>query len=90
VSDFAVLPVSAAVTEPSTPAKAAPDAMVPPAQPAIAFPNPELLLDVKAGIAVIQFRSEDGTVTLSIPSQKQLHAYESGTASSSGIPPSIV
>jgi hypothetical protein len=90
VSDFAVTSVSTLATEPLASVKAVPDPATPPAQPCVAFPNPELLLDIKVGIAVIQFRSEDGTVTLSIPSQKQLDAYATGAMSTSGIPPSIV
>ncbi len=90
MSDFAVSPVSALPTEPATPVRSTPDAVTPPTPPAVAVPNPELHLDVKVGLAVIEFRSEDGTVTLSIPSQKQLDAYATGMVSTSSIPSSIV
>jgi hypothetical protein len=89
VSDFTVTSVSAPVTEPLTSVKTLPDAAVAPVQATVALPNPEFLLDVKVGIAVIEFRSEDGAVTLSIPNQKQLDAYASGEASTSGLPAAI-
>ena len=79
MTDFAVTPFSAPVAEsPPPPAKSTVEAATPLPQPVVAVPNPELLLDIQVGIAVIEFRSEDGAVTLSIPSQKQLDAYASG------------
>lgn len=89
MSDFAVTPISAPVAGPPAPTKPASGAAVFVVQPPVAVPNPQLLLDVKVGIAVIEFRSEDGAVTLSIPSQKQLDAYATGAVSTSGIPPAI-
>ena len=84
MSDFAVTAVSASVAEsPPPPAKSTVEAAATPLpQQVVAVPNPELLLDIQVGIAVIKFRSEDGTVTLSIPSQKQLDAYASGASTS--------
>ena len=39
------------------------------------MPNPQLRLDAALGLVVIEFRDESGTVTTSIPSQRQLDAY---------------
>jgi len=47
-----------------SPAAAAPDS-----------PNPTLRLDPSLGIVVIEFRSNSGLVTNSIPSERQLAAY---------------
>ena len=39
------------------------------------IPNPQLRLDPALGLVVIEFRDDAGTVTTSIPSQRQLEAY---------------
>lgn len=38
-------------------------------------PNPTLELDAALGLVVIQFHSDSGAVTSSIPSQQQIDAY---------------
>ena len=40
------------------------------------FPNPSLRLDPALGIVVLEFRSNTGAVTTSIPSERQLQAYQ--------------
>lgn len=52
-----------------------PPAHAPPAQSASPMPNPQLRLDPVLGLVVIEFRDSSGTVTTSIPSQRQLNAY---------------
>lgn len=47
-------------------------------------PNPTLRLDPALGLVVIEFVSKSGAVTSSIPSQRQLAAYQDGTASPPG------
>lgn len=47
----------------------------PQAQSASPMPNPQLRLDPALGLVVIEFRDASGTVTTSIPSQRQLNAY---------------
>jgi hypothetical protein len=38
--------------------------------------NPTLRLDTALGLVVIEFRNDSGTVTTSIPSERQLEAYQ--------------
>ena len=52
-----------------------PPAHAPPAQAASPNPNPQLRLDPALGLVVIEFRDASGTITTSIPSQRQLDAY---------------
>ncbi len=40
------------------------------------IPNPTLQLNPGLGLVVIQFRNETGAVTTSIPSERQLQAYQ--------------
>jgi hypothetical protein len=40
------------------------------------IPNPSLRLDPVLGLVVIEFRSDTGAVARSIPSQRQLEAYQ--------------
>jgi hypothetical protein len=40
------------------------------------YPNPSLRLDPALGIVVLEFRSDTGVVTTSIPSERQLQAYQ--------------
>ena len=39
-------------------------------------PNPSLQLEPTLGLVVIQFRNDAGMVTNSIPSERQLRAYQ--------------
>jgi hypothetical protein len=39
------------------------------------YVNPSLRLDAALGLVVIEFRDDSGTITSSIPSQRQLEAY---------------
>lgn len=52
-----------------------PPAPAPLEQGAGPMPNPQLRLDAALGLVVIEFRDNSGTVTTSIPSQRQLEAY---------------
>ncbi len=47
-------------------------------------PNPMLTLDPALGLVVLQFRDGAGGATTSIPTQQQLDAYRSGSASPPG------
>jgi len=38
--------------------------------------NPTLRLDAALGLVVIEFRNDSGAITTSIPSQRQLQAYQ--------------
>ena len=49
-------------------------------------PNPTLRLDPALGLVVIEFVNQSGAVTSSIPSQRQLTAYQDGTAAPPGDP----
>lgn len=44
--------------------------------PSPAQPNPSLQLDPALGLVVIEFRNDSGAVTESIPSERQLEAYQ--------------
>jgi hypothetical protein len=49
-------------------------------------PNPTLRLDPALGLVVIEFLSKAGTITSSIPTQRELTAYQEGTAQPPGTP----
>ena len=49
--------------------------------------NPTLRLDAALGLVVIEFRNESGAVTRSIPSQRQLQAYQRWEATRFGPAP---
>jgi hypothetical protein len=51
------------------------------------IPNPSLRLDPVLGIVVIEFRSDTGAVTTSVPSQRQLQAYQKWDATHLGTAP---
>jgi hypothetical protein len=44
--------------------------------PSLVQPNPSMQLDPALGLVVIEFRSASGAVTDSIPSERQLEAYQ--------------
>jgi hypothetical protein len=46
--------------------------------------NPTLRLDAALGLVVIEFRNQSGAVTTSIPSERQLRAYERWAATRLG------
>jgi hypothetical protein len=50
--------------------------------------NPSLRLDPVLGIVVLEFRNDAGAVTTSIPSQRQLQAYQKWDATHFGPTPS--
>jgi hypothetical protein len=52
-------------------------------------PNPTLRLDPALGLVVIEFLSKSGAITSSIPSQRELTAYQDGTAQPPGQAPAI-
>ncbi len=47
-----------------------------PAPAASPITNPTLRLDAALGIVVIEFRNDSGAITSSVPSQRQLQAYQ--------------
>jgi len=59
-----------------------PEQRAPAAEPVQAAPaappitNPTLRLDAALGLVVIEFRNQSGGITTSIPSQRQLQAYQ--------------
>jgi hypothetical protein len=62
-----------------------PVAEQPVSAPAIA--NPSLRLDPALGLVVLQFHSDTGAPTTSIPSERQLEAYQRWTQTRIGTPP---
>jgi hypothetical protein len=48
------------------------------------IPNPTLRLDPALGLVVIEFRNHTGAITTSIPSQRQLQAYQKWDMTGSG------
>ena len=77
-NDLAVRPTPplGPATEISGGKNTVPDAVL--AQPPpgdTARPNPSLRLDGVLGMVIIEFHSESGTVTASIPTERQLEAY---------------
>jgi hypothetical protein len=58
-----------------------------PASPGV--PNPILRLDPALGLVVIEFLSKSGSITSSIPSQRELNAYQDGTAQLPGVSQSV-
>jgi hypothetical protein len=70
--------------------KVSPPARAPP-QPAVAplpTPNPDMRLDPALGMVVIEFRDTDGALTSSIPSQRQIEAYQKWSMTHFGPTPS--
>jgi hypothetical protein len=51
------------------------------------IPNPTLRLDPALGLVVLEFHSDTGAVTSSIPSQRQLQAYQKWDATHFGTAP---
>ena len=49
--------------------------------------NPSLRLDPALGLVVLEFHSDSGAVTSSIPSERQLEAYQRWTQAGIGAPP---
>ena len=74
----AVAPDPAIRTTEAAPAQTAPPPTASANAPGI--PNPTLHLDSALGLVVIEFVSQHGTITSSIPSQRELTAYQDGTA----------
>ncbi len=72
-----VPPANAAAAAPADPAAGAAVSKRP-------LVNPGLHLDVALNIAVLQFVDSNGDVTETIPSQKQLKAYQDSHAATSG------
>lgn len=71
-------------------ARAAASEPAPPAQPAaVSSPiiNPTLRLEPALGLVVIEFRDESGTITTSIPSQRQIEAYQRWAQTHAGASP---
>jgi hypothetical protein len=91
-NDLIVPPVAAAVaaSESAGQAKAAVStAVMEPKQPVASSvgPNPSLQLDPALGLVVIEFRNDAGAVTSSIPSERQLQAYQRWAATHFGPAP---
>lgn len=80
-NELNIKPVAAVTGGAENPAEPQAEPFSPPAHapspPAAAspMPNPQLRLDPALGLVVIEFRDASGTVTTSIPSQRQLDAY---------------
>jgi hypothetical protein len=55
--------------------------------PSSHLPNPNLRLDATLGLVVIEFRNERGAITESIPSERQLEAYQRWQTTSVGPSP---
>jgi hypothetical protein len=58
-----------------------------PVQAASLITNPTLRLDAALGLVVIEFRNRTGAITTSIPSQRQIEAYQRWAQTHSGEAP---
>ena len=58
-----------------------------PASASLPAPNPSLQLDPVLGLVVIEFRNNAGDVTTSIPSERQIQAYQRWQATHFGPAP---
>ncbi|WP_144300204.1 hypothetical protein [Elioraea rosea] len=65
-------------------AEASPAAVQPKANPTSPIVNPALRYDLRLGLVVVEFFDEVGEVAHSIPTPRQLKAYESGLNVRSG------
>lgn len=96
-NELAIKSVAAVTGASENPAEPQAEAFIPPAHAppppsASPMPNPQLRLDAALGLVVIEFRDEAGTITTSIPSQRQLNAYrmwEQNRLNPSGLPQSM-
>ena len=80
---------AAAAAEPAGQAKAAVSVSAVDVKPVtLVEPNPSLELDPALGLVVIQFRNDSGAVTDSIPSERQLAAYQRWATTHFGPAPS--
>jgi hypothetical protein len=79
---LASAPQSTAVTSPVRNSTA--PTTTEPAATTAGNPNPTLRLDPALGLVVIEFVSKSGAVTMSIPTQRELTAYQNGTAQPPG------
>lgn len=90
-NDLAIQPLTSGRTGPAI-AGEAKTANQPPPQPEPAAnpsptTNPSLRLDPALGIVVLEFRNDAGAVTTSVPSQRQLQAYQRWAQTHSGQTP---
>jgi hypothetical protein len=89
-SDVSIGAIASPSTLPSTAGtnlvrtSTAPATATPAAATAAGNPNPTLRLDPALGLVVIEFVSKSGAVTTSIPTQRELAAYQNGTAQPPG------
>jgi hypothetical protein len=92
-NDLAIQPLNAARTNADIvgDAKAGASQQPPQPEPAAAspspIPNPSLRFDPALGLVVLEFRGDTGAVTTSIPSQRQLQAYQKWDATHFGPEP---
>jgi hypothetical protein len=101
-SDFSVQAVTVARTgnDGTTEQKSAAMVTAPPpaetATPPSPIINPTLRLEPSLGLVVIEFRNDTGAITTSIPSQRQIEAYQrwaqthSGPSSSQSVPTAMI
>jgi hypothetical protein len=78
-SDLLVTPVAAAPSGSEATGPPRTNAGGPSTQPrqsTVTVPNPSLQLDPELGLVVIQFRNDAGEVTTSVPSERQIQAYQ--------------
>jgi hypothetical protein len=92
LNDLAIQPLAAVRSNAEVAGEAKAVASQPPLQPEPAaspspIPNPSLRLDPALGLVVLEFRSDTGAVTTSIPSQRQLQAYQKWDATHFGPTP---
>ncbi len=91
-NDITVQPVATVRPTGDSPGemKISPTARAPPQPVAspLPTPNPTLRLDPALGMVVIEFHNTSGALTTSIPSQRQLAAYQKWSVTHVGPPPS--
>ena len=85
-NDLVVRPISPVLKLPAAAPATDSASLVPKAtESSNALPNPTLRLDPALGLVVIEFHNRSGSVTTSIPGERQLEAYRTARALNTGV-----
>lgn len=87
-NDMTIPAVKAVTTNPDPPASRSSGSKRAEPVPAAASPyvNPTLRLDGELGLVVMEFRDDSGSLTTTIPSERQIEAYRAHQAQGSARP----
>jgi len=80
------VPAQSAAPTQALPVSPPAQAASPAAKPVPLFTNPSSQFDPTVGLVVLDFHNDSGTVTSSIPSERQLEAYRTGLETPPGEP----